>query len=87
MYSILIKPALRKNLLHYLKDKGIDASVHFDPPLHKQRYLKKYTKKLHNTDKLAKEIITLPIYPSLEQKEINRIFKTVKNWYKEKSKK
>ena len=87
MYSIQIKSNLRKRMLHYLKKKNIAASVHFDPPLHKQKYLSKYRKKLHNTEKLSKEIITLPIYPNLKKNEINRIFKTIKNWYKEKDNK
>jgi len=86
MYSILINSKYRNNLLYYLKKNNIEASVHFDPPLHQQKYLKKYSKKLPNTEKLAKEIITLPIYPRLKQNDLNRIFKVIKNWYK-KSKK
>ena len=64
------------------QNKNIEASVHFDPPLHQQKYLKKYSKKLVNTEKLSKEIITLPIYPKLNQIEIKKILKTIKNWYK-----
>ena len=86
MYSILINSKYRNTLLYYLKKNNIEASVHFDPPLHQQKYLKKYSKKLPNTEKLAKEIITLPIYPRLRQNDLNRIFKVIKNWYK-KSKK
>ena len=82
MYSLLIKTKYRNNLLYYLKSRRIDASVHFDPPLHKQKYLNKYKKRLVNTDKLAKEIITLPMYPDLKENEIKRIFKVIKNWYK-----
>jgi len=84
MYSVQIKSSLRRKILHHLREKNIAASVHFDPPLHKQKYLRNYSKKLVNTEKLSKEIITLPIYPNLKQNELNRIFKTIKNWYKEK---
>ena len=34
-----------------------------------------------DTKKLAKEIVTLPIYPNLKNNEQNRIFKVIKNWY------
>ena len=86
MYSILINSKYRNNLLYYLRKNKIEASVHFDPPLHQQKYLKKYSKKLPNTEKLAKEIITLPIYPRLKQNALNRIFKVIKNWCKKNKK-
>ena len=82
MYSVLVKPKFRNNLLYYLKKKKIEASAHFDPPLHKQKYLLQYTKKLKNSETLAKSIMTLPIYPILRQVEINRILKVIKHWYK-----
>ena len=82
MYSVLVKANKRNNLLFYLKNRGIEASVHFDPPLHRQKYLKKYSTRLPNTEVLAKRLVTLPIYPSLKKKEINKIFKTIENWYK-----
>ncbi len=82
MYTFLIKnPKLRNKLLYYLKKKNIEASAHFDPPLHKQNYLKKYSKeRLKNTDILAKKIISLPMYPDLKDKEIETIKKTIKQW-------
>ena len=82
MYSVLVKKKYRNNLLYFLKKNKIEASVHFDPPLHKQKYLKKYSRKLKNTEKLSKEIITLPIYPKLTRYELNKILNNIKNWYK-----
>ena len=88
MYSFIIKPSKRNNFLYYLKKNGIEASVHFDPPLHHQKYLKKYKKdKLPNTEILAKSLVTLPMYPDLKKNEINRLFKTIINWYKKNYKK
>ena len=71
----------------FLKKKGIEASVHFDPPLHKQKYLKSYKKKLPNTERLAKEIVTFPMYADLKKKEILKIFRVIKEWYKKNVKK
>ena len=82
MYTVRVLKGLRNNFVYYLNNKGISASVHFDPPLHKQKYLKKYSRKLKNTEKLSKEIITLPIYPKLTRYELNKILNTIKNWYK-----
>ncbi len=83
MYTFLVKKNLRNNLLYYMKKNYIEASAHFDPPLHKQKYLAKYNKfKLTNTEQLSKQIVTLPIYPNLKSYEIKKILKTIMNWCK-----
>ena len=87
MYSFQCNKKFRNSLLHYLKKKNIEASAHFDPPLHLQKYLKKYSINLPNTEILAKEIITLPMYPNLNKREIYRVLKNIENWYKENVKK
>ena len=66
MYTISVSKKIRNKLLNYLKTHNIEASAHFDPPLHSQKYLKKYNKmNLPITNKLSKEIITLPIFPDM----------------------
>ncbi len=83
MYTFLVNGSYRNNLLYYLRSKKIEASAHFDPPLHKQKYLSKYSNKsLKNTNLLAKQIISLPIYPDLRDLEIYKIKKTINEWYK-----
>ena len=70
MYTVRVPQKLRNRLIYFLNKNNIEASAHFDPPLHKQRYLKKFNKyKLPNTDKLCKEIVTLPIYPDMTKKK------------------
>lgn len=82
MYTIRVDKKLRNNFIYYLNNKGIGASAHFDPPLHKQKIFKNYKKgTLNNTEALSKEIVTLPIYPDLKQKEVKYILKIIKNWY------
>ena len=84
MYSIITKAKYRDELVYFLKKNNIEASVHFDPPLHKQGYLKKYTLYLKNTEKLSKTIVTLPIYPGLDKSKQKYMFKKIDQWYKNK---
>lgn len=84
MYSITCDPKYRDNLVKFFNKNGIEASVHFDPPLHQQNYLKKYIKKKDdflNTNRLSRSIITLPMYPDLKMKEINYILNVIDKWY------
>jgi perosamine synthetase len=83
MYTMLVKKNLRNNLLYFMKKNNIEASAHFDPPLHMQRYLKRFNKsKLRNTERLSKEIMTLPMYPSLKLKEIKKVLFIIEKWSK-----
>tara|TARA_B100000989_G_scaffold274815_1_gene233898 strand:- start:6095 stop:7156 length:1062 start_codon:yes stop_codon:yes gene_type:complete len=81
MYTICIKKNLRNNFVIYMNKKGIEASVHFDPPLHLQNLYSHYRKgDLKNTEILSKEIATLPMYPELKIKELNYIIKSINVW-------
>ena len=83
MYTITVEAKLRNKLLNFLKKNDIGASAHFDPPLHLQKYLKKYNKKkLTETEKLAKQILTLPIFPDMTKKEALYVTKTINKFYK-----
>jgi perosamine synthetase len=83
MYTITVDTKIRDRLLYYLKKNKIEASAHFDPPLHLQKYLKKYSrKKLPVTEKISKEIITLPIFPDMTKKELLYVIKIIKKFYK-----
>ena len=83
MYTITVSAKIRDSLLNFLKKSNIEASAHFDPPLHLQKYLKKYNKiKLPVTEKLSREIITLPIFPDMTKKEVSYVIKCIKKFYK-----
>ena len=87
MYTFLVNSKYRNSLLYFLKSNNIEASAHFDPPLHRQKYLKKYSKeRLKNTDDLSKKIITLPMYPDLKDGQIKKIQQKISQWYKRNAK-
>jgi perosamine synthetase len=74
MYTICVDKNIRDSLLVSLRSQGIQASVHFDPPVHLQAYyLKQGHKKaeLPVTEKLSKSIITLPMFPELKREELD----------------
>lgn len=80
MYTIKLNGINRNQFVHYLNENDIGASVHFDPPVHLQDYylgtdFKKYD--LSITEKVAKSIVTLPMYPSLSFEEIDYIIEEI----------
>ena len=61
----------RKKLL----EKGIETGTHYKP-IHQMSLYKKSVK-LPLTEKIAKEIVTIPIHPNLTGSQIDYIVKTV----------
>ena len=84
MYTITVDPNIRDTLVIQLRQKGIFASVHFDPPVHKQEFYKDFPLKrpLTNTEKLSDSIISLPIYQTMPEEYativIENIFEILK---------
>jgi perosamine synthetase len=77
MYTIKVNPKNRDAMVRKLKESGVEASVHFDPPVHLQPfYMKNYSCKkgdLPITEKLSQSIITLPMYPGMKKNELDCI--------------
>ncbi len=79
MYPIKLVGLDRTQLIKKLKAHGIQASVHFDPPVHRQTFYQKYaTRRLPQTDKLSQTEVTLPMYPDMTIKDIDYIASTIK---------
>jgi len=77
MYMIKLKKGNRDALVKKLKQKGIEASVHFDPPVHLHPAYR-IKQKLPLTEKLSQSIITLPIFPQMTKKELNYIINNIR---------
>lgn len=82
MYTIKLRdPRRRDRFVHNLRRSGVEASVHFDPPVHLQQFYKKHfparKNQLSVTERVANSIVTLPMHPLLTKNELNHIIKTI----------
>jgi dTDP-4-amino-4,6-dideoxygalactose transaminase len=85
MYTIQLKnKKTRDELQEYLKKEGIMTKIYFQPI-----HLKTFYKREYNycrgdfpiTEEIAGRVLTLPIYPTITNKEIDYITKTIREWY------
>jgi dTDP-4-amino-4,6-dideoxygalactose transaminase len=77
----VIRTARRDAMLQRLKDKGIDAGIHYPIPVHRQPvYLKLGygDVSLPITEQAAGEILSLPMYPELQPDQIEYVAQAVK---------
>ena len=68
MYTIEVEAAQRDGVITLLREGGVGASVHFDPPVHLSPFYRSMgwgEGMLPETERLANELITLPIYPDM----------------------
>lgn len=82
MFTILVPQSFRNELLHYLRSNGVEASVHFDPPVHEQAIYHniKQGTALEVTQKVARSLITLPIFPDMSPEDIDYICELIDNF-------
>ena len=81
----VIRVPKRNQLLSYLKEKDIHCGIHYPKPTHLQEPYKKIGYKKGDfpiTEKYAKEIISLPLYPELTEKKQDIIIQAIKDFYK-----
>jgi perosamine synthetase len=82
MYTIRTDKKVRDELMVFLKEKGISVRIYFDP-IHKYSVFKKEKNiSLPITEKLSKEVITLPLYPDITRKQLDFIVSSIKEFFK-----
>ncbi len=84
-HLFVIRTSRRDELLQYLNDKGIGAGIHYPIPIHLQGAYKNlgYTEgSFPVTEKLAKEILSLPIFPEISDEQIKYITDHIKKYFK-----
>lgn len=78
-YIIKVKNSRREALMKFLKDKGVETGVHYIPN-HTQPFYKKSKTSLPVTEKVAGEILTLPLYYDMSDSEVEKIAKLIKTF-------
>jgi dTDP-4-amino-4,6-dideoxygalactose transaminase len=79
--NYVIRAERRDELFSYLKVKGVETLIKDPVPTHWQKGLNLSKFHLPNTEKLAKEVISLPLYSELTEKQIKYVIDCVRNFY------
>jgi len=84
MYTICVEKKIRDIIVNKLNQDSINASVHFCPPVHLHSYYKGHynDKDLSTTEKLSEEIISIPIFPDMDDSEVEYVCSVFERIYK-----
>ncbi|MCW5603843.1 MAG: DegT/DnrJ/EryC1/StrS family aminotransferase [Burkholderiales bacterium] len=77
-YTVLARD--REKLLARLKTQGVPTAVHYPLPLHQQPAYREFGAELHFpvSESLAQQVVSLPMYPDMDEATQDRIVAAVK---------
>lgn len=79
-HQYVVKCKKRDELANYLRQKGINTLIHYPTPIHLQkayRHLNLKKGDLPVCEKLANEVLSLPVWPGLKEIELDYIVNTI----------
>jgi len=86
-YTVRVKNGLRDDLKDFLHNKGIGTAIYYPLPLHLQPCFSQLNYNegdLPNAELACNEVLSLPIFPELEQKEIEYTIETISEFFNQK---
>lgn len=81
-HLFVIRTKKRDELFEHLKKNGIGVGVHYPIPCHLQKPLVGKNYKLPVTEKVCKEVISLPIHPHLSDDDVLYVCDKIKEFFK-----
>lgn len=82
----IIRTKRRKELADFLGSKGIATGIHYPTPVHLQRAYSSLGLKEGDfpvSEKVSKEILSLPMFPELTEKQIAYVGDSIKSFFKQ----
>jgi dTDP-4-amino-4,6-dideoxygalactose transaminase len=79
-----LRAARREELQAHLKAKGIGSAIYYPLSLHLQpcfEYLAYKRGAFPESEKATKEVISLPVYPELQQSQLDEVIEAVRGFY------
>jgi dTDP-4-amino-4,6-dideoxygalactose transaminase len=84
-HLFVIRSKKRNGLQASLKERGIDTLIHYPIPIHLQKAYKDLGYKrgdLPMTEQYSREILSLPFFPEMTEREMDDVGDQVKNFFK-----
>lgn len=80
-HVFVLRTEFRDEFQKYLEENGIQTNIHYPTPPHKQGAYAEYKDlSLPITEKIHKEVISIPISPVMTDLEVQTVVKIINNW-------
>jgi dTDP-4-amino-4,6-dideoxygalactose transaminase len=79
--NYVIRTDRRDQLARHLKESGIEILISWPIPMNHQKALKLSHFKLPETEALSREVLSLPMYPELDDDQVDYVIRTVRDFF------
>ncbi len=81
IYSLRVLNGKREKLIKHLQDRDIEVGIHFIP-VHRHKYFQNCkTNKMDITEKVVKEVLTLPLHSNMKKEFVERIIQGIISFF------
>ncbi len=84
-YLYVVRAQEREKLQEFLKEEGISTLIHYPIPVHLQKaysFLGPGRGSLPLTEKIASEIVSIPLYPELGKSQVKEVAEKINSFYR-----
>ena len=82
-YFIRVKFGKRTKLIDFLKKRGVDTGIHWQPNHWLSLFKKEKKGDLRVTNRIGKEILSLPFHSNMKKKDTKKVINCVKSFFNE----
>ena len=83
LYCVRVRFGQRTKLINFLRKKGIDTGIHWEPNHCFSLFKKEKRGNLEVTNRIGKEILSLPLHSCMNKKDVDRVIYGLKNFSNE----
>jgi dTDP-4-amino-4,6-dideoxygalactose transaminase len=83
-HQYVVRCSERDRLRIHLREQGIESAIHYPSPLHRQSAWRRHygaAPALPNAERLAREILSLPVFPELTDDEVEDVVRGVRSFF------
>jgi len=81
--NYVVRARERNELAAYLRESGIEILISWPIPMHHQKALGLEHFHLPETERISREVLSLPLYPELSTEEVEFVVQTIRQFYKQ----
>jgi dTDP-4-amino-4,6-dideoxygalactose transaminase len=81
LYYIRVPAEIKEDLRDYMIENGVDVGIHWTPGHWFELFKHARRGDLSVTDRIAKEILSLPLHSSMAQRDAEKVVNTIRNFF------
>ena len=80
--NYVVRTKRRDELVNHLRENGVETLVSWPVPMHHQSALNLGHFTLPETEAISREVLSLPLYPELEDEQVDYVIEVVRDFHK-----